>query len=184
MIDIPPFSPGCFGSALTFKKDDMVCGSCQFKTKCEPAHEEAKLALRERYGIKTTQQVVTAKAEAAKAKKEAEREALDPAALELPKKTQELLLKLDRGNYNVIANLQMGVNPFGAAMPYMALTCKLLIAFRDRATITQENLSAAFVKTFSWKQDTATAHARMAIQALNHLGLLSNNNGNISLRRA
>lgn len=178
MTEIPPFSPGCFGSAIAFKKDDVACGSCKFAEACEPRHLEAQQALRERHGVKTRDKISEEKKAAKETKKAAP---VDPAALVLPKKVQELLTRLDRGNYDIVGSLRRGENPFGSAMPFMKLACHLLL--RLPMPLSQKGLSTAFATKFGWKENTSDAHARMAIQALVHVGAVDMRDGTISIRR-
>lgn len=181
MTTIPQFSPGCFGSAIAFKKDDTVCRSCKFAELCEPAHLEAQKALRERYGIKTTQEVLSDRAAAREAEKAAREAAKDNATLALPKKTQELIDRLDRGNYDVKGKLSRGENPFGASMRFMQVVAHLLLNMKGR--IDRPLIATAFVRKFDWQQGTADAHARMAIQALEHIGAIHHQDGVIALRK-
>jgi hypothetical protein len=181
MTTIPQLSPGCFGSAVAFKKDDTVCRGCKFAQLCEPAHLNAQKALRDRYGIKTTQEVLTDRAKA-RAEEKALREASrDAAALVLPKKTQELIDRLDRGSYDVKGKLSRGENPFGASMRFMQMAAHILL--RMPGDITRATIASAYVRKFEWQQGTADAHARMAIQALEHVGAIINNDGIVSVRR-
>jgi hypothetical protein len=181
MTTIPEFSPGCFGSAVAFKKDDTVCRGCKFAEFCEPAHIEAQAALRERYGIKTTQQVLSDQKQARDAEKAARQASKDATVLVLPKKTQDLIDRLDRGNYDVKGKFSRGENPFGQSMRFMQIVGHLLLNLKD-VRLNRQLLAAAFVKKLEWQQGTADAHARMAIQALEHIGAIANNDGVISLR--
>lgn len=181
MTTIPEFSPGCFGSAVAFKKEDTVCRGCPFALQCEPAHLAAQSALRERYGIKTTQQVLADQKQARDADKAARQAAKDPATLVLPKKTQDLIDRLDRGNYDVKGKFARGENPFGQSMRFMQIVGHLLLNLKG-VRLNRPLLAAAFVKKLDWQQGTADAHARMAIQALEHIGAITNNDGVISLR--
>jgi hypothetical protein len=181
MTTIPHLAPGCFGSALAFKKDDTVCRGCKFLSLCEPAHLEAQKVLRERYGIKTTQEVLADQKQAREAEKAAREANRNEAVLVLPKKTQELIDRLDRGNYDVKGKFARGENPFGQSMRFMQIVGHLLLNLKnvrlDRALI-----ATAFVKKLEWQQGTADAHARMAIQALEHVGAIINNDGVIALK--
>ncbi|OWZ90469.1 hypothetical protein B9J07_28195 [Sinorhizobium sp. LM21] len=181
MTTIPEFSPGCFGSAVAFKKEDTVCRACPFAEMCEPAHMEAQTALRERYGIRTTQQVLSDAKQQREAEKAARQAAKDPATLVLPKKTQDLIDRLDRGNYDVKGKFSRGENPFGQSMRFMQIVGHLLIHLKN-ARLDRQLLAAAFVKKLEWQQGTADAHARMAIQALEHIGAITNNDGVIALK--
>lgn len=179
MTTIPQFAPGCFGSALAFKEDDSVCQGCVFKAQCEPVHVEARVALRARLGIPSLQEVKAAAAAPKAAFKDQ-----SPEALALPKKVQELVDKLDRGGYNVVESLKRGENPFGASMPFMKIAAHLLLALAPRnKSIDRDLLTTAFVSKLGWQENTAEAHARMAIQALTHIGAVTNDNGAILLRR-
>jgi hypothetical protein len=176
MTTIPPFSPGCFGSALAFKEDDVACRSCKFAGECKPMHLSAQKALRERYGIQTTQEVIADEKAKRSEEKAARAAAIDPAALTLPKKVQELILRLDRGNYDIVRKLQNGENPFGASMKFMALVAHLLLRLPQ--------VDKGLITTAFWQENTAEAHARMAIQALEHVGAIDNRDGLVSIRRA
>jgi hypothetical protein len=181
MTTIPQYSPGCFGSAVAFKKDDTVCRLCKFAEACEPAHIEARAVLRERYGIKTSAQVYADRTQQL-AEERRQREANRPAEmLVLPKKTQELIDRLDRGNYDVKGKFARGENPFGSSMKFMQIVGHILLNFKS-ARIDRPLLATAFMKKLDWQQGTADAHARMAIQALEHIGAIINRDGVIELR--
>lgn len=180
MTEIPKFSPGCFGSALAFKKDDTVCRSCVYASQCELAHLEARDQLRARYGIKPSAELYAERRQEMAAAKLAQEQAVAADALALPKKTVELLARLDRGQYDVVGKLGRGENPFGSAIPFMRVVCHLLL---KGLLLNQATLTTAFAQKFEWQQQTAAAHARMAIQALDHIGAVQNNDGVISLRR-
>lgn len=176
MYEVPPFSPGCFGSAIAFRKEDMVCQACPFAEKCEVAHEITLKALRERYGIKPPQPRTAQRA------KKQEAHTADPAATVLPKKARELIERLDRSQIDICGSLRRGVNPFGKGLNFMRIACHILL--RASAPFDREFLSDAFVKALGWQKNTADAHARMAIMALTHVGAIENRDGLISLRKA
>lgn len=173
MTDIPQFSPGCFGSAIAFKATDSACVACPFAALCEPEHVKAQAALRLRLGIETTY--------TRKVSKKAEGASVDPSALTLPKKTRELVERLDRGNFDIVGSLKRGENPFMNAMPFMKLACHFLL--RLQQPFSAKGLSTAYVTKLGWQQSTADAHARMAVQALTHIGAVDNVDGMITLRR-
>lgn len=173
MSDIPKFSPGCFGSAIAFRKGDMVCRSCKFAAECEPAHNESVVILRERYGLEVKSNV--------RVKQKVVEQAADPTALVLSKKTMELIERLDQGNFDIVGKLQRGDNPFGSKMAFMRIACHLLLRLKE--PFDRQYLTAAFVKMLGWQNNTADAHARMAIQALTHIGAVENCDGMITLRR-
>lgn len=170
---IPEFSPGCFGSALAFRKEDMVCKNCKFASACEPVHLSMQAQLREKFGIMPRK---------VKVQKVQAQEQVDPAALQLPKKVQDLLSKLDAGNYDVVRKLQSGENPFGAAIPYLSLACHLFL--RIEQPLNRDMLTTAFMKKFNWQKSTSSEHARIAIYALMHVGAIHNNDGQLTLRKA
>jgi hypothetical protein len=170
-MNIPAYSPGCFGSALTFKATDLVCQRCPYATQCKPAHEQALAQLRHKFGIAVAETPAPVPAAPV---------ALDPAALSLPKKVQDLLMKLDRGNYDVVGKLQRGENPFGAAIPFMAVACHVLL--RLGRPMDRDFLATAFMKKFGWQKQTADEHARIAIYGLMYVGAVVSNDGLISIK--
>ncbi|MBA8881771.1 hypothetical protein [Phyllobacterium myrsinacearum] len=106
---------------------------------------------------------------------------VNPGELALPKKTQELVDRLDRSNLNVTEKLQKGENPFAGTLPFMRIVAHLLIKL-DRP-LTRQFVAAAFMTKFDWQQNTADAHARMAFQALEHIGAVREMNGTIQIKR-
>lgn len=172
-MTIPPFAPGCFGSALTYDDTNSVCVACKFASACQPMHQEALVALRASFNI-TVKAKPTAPVTVDPAR---------PAApvLAVPKKVQELLDRLDRSELNVVANLQAGINPFEHSVLYLRIACHLLL--RLQKPLTQPLLAAAFASKLNWAQGTADAHARMTIQALAHIGAIDNRDGLITIRK-
>lgn len=172
MMNVPEFAPGCFGSAIAFKEEDVICRGCSLVEQCRPAHLHAKALLQERLGISP--------AERPAPKKAASPAPVDPTTLTLPQKTRELLDRLDRGHYAINEKLGCGENPFSDAMPFMRVACHVLLHISR--PVNRELLAAAFVKKLGWQQNTADAHARLAIQALTHVGAVENRDGLIMLR--
>lgn len=172
-MNIPAYSPGCFGSALTFKATDLVCQRCPFAAQCQPAHEVSLRLLRQKFGIAPVpvKEVVAAPAPVT-----------DPVLLAMPKKVQALLAKLDKGNYDVVGKLQRGENPFGAALPFMAVACHALL--RLGRPMDKDFLSTAFMKQFGWQKQNADEHVRIAFSALIHVGAVVSNDGLISIKGA
>lgn len=151
----------------------MICRACKFAEACEPAHHAALTALRARYGITPTPHVAK--------KEKVQKTTVDPTASVMPKKAMELVERLDRGQFDVTGSLKRGENPFVKGMNFMRVACHLLL--RAPEPFNREFLAAAFVKSLGWKQNTADAHARMAIHALTHVGAVDNRDGRISIRR-
>lgn len=176
MTTIPPFSPGCFGSALSFRKEDMVCRACMFSAQCEPVHIDSKNMLRERFGIIVKEP---------RRKKEVEidlNQTADPARLSLPKKVFELMERVDRGGFDILAKLSRGENPFDGRLPFLAVACHLLLKMKE--PVTRDLLTAALVHQFKWKENTAESHSRMSIQLLEHVGAVECSNGMMKLKAA
>lgn len=184
MVTIPQFAPGCFGSAFGFKDNDTVCNGCVFREQCAPAHRLATAALRKSFGIQSLEERNEEKAAEIAERRRAQDEArlaADPGLLSLPIKVQDLIARLDRGNYDVIGKLAAGLNPFADTIPFLRIACHLLLHF-DRP-INKDLLVAAFSQKLDWKPNTAEAHARMTIMALTHIGAVDNQDGQITLRR-
>lgn len=189
MSEIPQFSPGCFGSAITFKKDDMICKACVFAAQCEPMHNAAVAALRERYGIQTSAKVYSDRDEAQRLERERKAAELDaglidamasnPKLAELPSKVREIVYRIEREATDVLSILR-GANPFANSAPYLRLAAHLLLRI---PAIDKGAITSAYMQKFGWKESTASAHSRMAIQTLNYFGVLSQNDGRLSLRK-
>jgi hypothetical protein len=173
---IPSFAPGCFGSALAFEEAAPVCSVCKFAEACRPLHESNLMILRERVGVKGKGN------KNAKNPLVVDKPAAAPAELTLPKKVQALVEKLDNSSLFVTEKLKRGENPFSQpGMSFMKIAAHLLLKMTkplDRPT-----LAYAFTAKLGWTDGTADSHARMAIQALTHIGAVENVDGLITLRR-
>lgn len=168
-MNVPNFAPGCFGSSIAFDVDD-VCRNCPFFEQCEKASLTVKNELRSKYGIhvpKKKQKIVV--------------DANGDTSLVLPKKTQNLLKRLDVSVDDICGSIRNNINPFESKGPkYLSLLCHLLI--RTKKPINSDQLVAAFMTKFSWKEDTAKVHARIAAQALEHVGAIRRVDGVITLK--
>ncbi len=174
---IPAFAPGCFGSALAFEETAPVCAVCKFAEGCRPLHERNLDILRERVGVK-------GKGDKNAKNPLAEKPSAAPAEMTLPVKVQALVEKLDRSNLRVTEHFARGLNPFAGqpGMSFLKIAGHLLLKMKqplDRAA-----LAYAFQAKLGWTERTADSHARMAIQALSHIGAVNNIDGLITLRRA
>ncbi|SCW95770.1 hypothetical protein [Ancylobacter rudongensis] len=172
--NVPEFAPGCFGSALAYRETDSICTACVFAGRCKPLHLQAQAALRARFGIELTETQ----------KRRIQRAAnppAHPAEMTVPKKVQALIDRFDNTNSRVAEQLGQGVNPFATTLPFMRIVCHLLLNYAK--PIDRGLLATAFASRLNWQQDTAEAHARMAIQALTHIGAVDNIDGAIALRR-
>jgi hypothetical protein len=174
---IPFLAPGCFGSALLFQEKGMVCTACPFKGECEPAHILSLTTMREKLGIK----VPPKRHVSAPQTVDGPVEECDER-MTLPKKVRELLSRLDREHLDIVGKIKEGVNPFANHDRYrfMQITCHLVM--RLQIPVNQKVVSAGLVKSMGWAQGTADAHARMAIQALTHVGAIENNDGILSVK--
>lgn len=154
---IPNSAPGCFGSALAFAKDNAICLKCPFAPSCETLHQENLTLLREKLGIKSKDKRV--------------RQAV-------PVKVQELVDRL-QAFASIVPDLKQGKNPFPKSMPFMHIVGHLLLR---AGSFDRQLLSAAFTAKLNWTQETADAHARMAFQALVHMGVAEERAGRISVK--
>ncbi len=173
---IPPFAPGCFGSALAFEETAPVCTVCIFAESCRPLHERNLEILRERVGVegkgsKKAKNPLASKPTAA------------PAEMTIPKKVQALIERLDRSNLRVTEHFAKGVNPFAnqPGMGFLKIAGHLLLKLKE--PLDRHTLAYAFQTKLGWTEGTADSHARMAIQALTHIGAVRNIDGLITLRR-
>lgn len=167
---IPEFAPGCFGSTLSYKKDDATCVACPFSDKCAPVYETNLIRLRELLGIK----------EPYKRGAETQPKPVDPRRAKLPQKTQKLLEKIDKGNFDIINNLKLRKNPFDSTLPQMAIACHLLL--RLGRPLKRETLINAFMESRGWGRRTAEEQARSVFISLIYFGAADCVDGTISLK--
>lgn len=163
MTNIPNFAPGCFGSALAFQTDNSVCRACPFADRCQPLHEQNLAALREKFGITAVRRGPKLKPAVSPTG--------DGSEMVLPVKVRRLIEKLDTANLRVAENIAKRINPFEGKSPFMQIACHLLMNLKR--PLDRQLLAMAFVQKLSWKQNTADAHARMALQALAHIGVIT-----------
>lgn len=166
---IPPFAPGCFGSALAYQGDNSFCRACVFQAECEPLHQQTLAALRARFGIK-----VAALAKAATDK--------NGGALAVPQKVQALIERFERCGIRITEKLAEGQNPFASNFAFMKIACHLLLKLGR--PVDRKMLTAAFTSKLDWAPPTAESHARMAFQALIHIGAVDEIDGRIQIRRS
>lgn len=173
-MPIPQFAPGCFGSALTYREGDMVCGRCPFASDCEGEHIAALTRLRQKLGIEVKPSPIRRSAKP-------QRAIDDPTLATVPVKVRALLQKLDGMSLDIVAKMQRGENPFLKVMPFMAIAAHLLI--KAQRPLGQKTLAAALAMKLGWKEGTADAHARMALQALEHVGAIILIDGGAVMKR-
>lgn len=176
---IPFLAPGCYGSALLFQKTNMVCAACPFAAQCEPVHQMALQAMRDELGIGTP---VPKKARSSEVRV-GDEVVTDETTMALPKKVRELLARLDRETLDIAGKMKNGVNPFSGIRRYrfMMVACHLIL--RLEIPVTHKVISVGLMKTMGWASGTADAHARMATQALEHVGAIEKSDGIFSVRR-
>lgn len=174
MKSIPPFSPGCFGSALAYNDDTPICKICQFAERCRPLHEQNLAVLRDVLGVPSRR---------GPKPKISKNPVEDPAALVLPEKTRKLIEWFDSNDLRVTEKFREGKNPFdeGTTRGFLKVAAHLLL--KVSYPLPRDTLSAAFVKQFNWNKATADAHARMTYQALVHIGAIEETETGAMLRR-
>ncbi len=173
-MNVPFLAPGCFGSALMFKATDMVCSACPFHTDCGVKHEVALALLRQQLGVTVAQKSVKQEVVHRPAPHPAE----EPVAMTMPKKVKELIERFDRGSYDIVAQMQKGINPFVnlPGLKFMKIACHMIMK-TDRHPATQKFLQAGMIHALHHTEATAAAHARMALQALLHIGAIEQTDG-------
>ncbi|RWB95666.1 MAG: hypothetical protein EOQ56_28365 [Mesorhizobium sp.] len=167
MTTIPSFAPGCFGSALAYQEEHPVCSSCVFRELCAPVHALNLKTLRERLKIPEAYVVKERKPDDAQ------------PGLSLPKKVRELVERIDKANLHAVERLQAGDNPFKGFSAFLQIAAHMLL----KRSINQEELTKAYLQTTKMGRDAAVAHARMALQALTHIGAIDMLDGIATLRR-
>jgi hypothetical protein len=177
LTDLPDWAqPGCFGQALTYSETHSECRSCPFAQSCKPAHLEALARLRDQHGI-----VVQRKGE-----RRVKERAVTPGAsgFAVPKKVDELLVRIAAAGIRVAESLAAGKNPFSGqhrSVRYMRIASHFLL--RAPAGFSREKLITALQQDLNWSKGTAAAHATQAFQALKALGVAEEQNGRLFLKR-
>lgn len=98
------FAPGCFGSALAFRSQDLVCRQCPLNERCGLISEQNMAALRAKYSLKEKK--------------------LPP----LEEKVKKVVTALRKANLNIRANVVEGKNPFTVAQPALFYATQLMMA--------------------------------------------------------
>ncbi|MER9176275.1 hypothetical protein NKH72_22105 [Mesorhizobium sp. M0955] len=168
MTTLPAFSPGCFGSALAYQEEHPVCAKCVFRDQCAPVHVVNLKTLRDRLGVPERYVVKERKPDDA------------TPGLSVPKKIRELVERMDSANLRAVERLQAGENPFGGFSNFLKIAAHLLL----HRGVNQEDLTKAYMHMTKMERNTAVAHARMALQALVHIGAIDMLDGIATLRRA
>lgn len=164
---IPAFAPGCFGSALAYQAEHAVCKNCVYQAQCEPLHQANLAKLRAHFQIK----------ERYKVKERSPEEVA--TGVSLPKKVRDLVDRLDNSNLMVTEKLARGENPFAEGFAFLKIAAHILL----KRPTDQKTLVAAYMLKTKMTRDTAVAHARMAIQALVHIGAVDLVDGVATIRR-
>lgn len=170
MIKVPELAPGCFGSALAFSKDDMICKACPFSVKCEPAHQKSKALLKARFGIgvKEKQRPKAASVTAASTE------------LTLGEKTKEILRFIEGMKIGVHDKLKEGINPFGDKLKFMTAVCFVLLR---KPSSTEQMMTAAVATVMKCPEQEAQTLMKIGVEVLKHLGAITEKEGVYALRR-
>ena len=171
----PISAPGCYGSALTFKESASECIACIFKETCKPQSEARLEALRAKFGIKVRAPVTRKRAEVTKTE--------DGTFLmtSLPRKIEDLVLRIERAGIDVSGKLSRGENPFEKRPFFLRITCHLLLNLPNG--IERKVLQVALQRKLNWTEGTAVSQALQASQLLQALGVADEINGCIKLRK-
>lgn len=167
MSVVPEFAPGCFGSFLAFRENDMICSRCPFASDCGLASNETRAQIEEKYGIKI------------KKRGEKKQSADDLSAL--PLKVQEVVRQIRSKNIDVAQILRGEGNPFDGRMPSAKIVCAILITV-DRP-IEQKVITGLMAKRMNWREETARVQTRVMLQALEFLGVIKRVSGNVVLMK-
>lgn len=171
MSNIPDFAPGCFGSALAYDDAAPICQVCKFAGECQPMHLTNLAALQTALSIPKR----------ATAKREVEAQPV-AAEMTLPVKVRALVDKLDKSNLRVTERLARGENPFlDTSSNFLKVVGHLLV--RSSRPLFRRDFAMAFQMKLHWAPGTADSHARMAMQALTHIGAVDEIDGAVIVRR-
>ncbi len=172
MSNIPDFAPGCYGSALAYDDAAPICQVCKFAGECKPLHLSNLEALQEALHIPKRKTAVRREVEAPAASPE----------MTLPVKVRALVDKLDRSSLRVTERLARGENPFlDTSSNFLKIVGHLLV--RANRPLSRRDFAMAFQMKLHWTPGTADSHARMAMQALTHIGAVDEIDGAVIVRR-
>lgn len=171
MTDIPDFAPGCFGSALAYEETTPVCQVCKFATECRPMHQRNLTALQTALRIPARKTMAPKRIASP-----------NSGGMTLPVKVQGLVDKFDRSDLRITEHFAKGENPFQqSGMNFLKIVGHMLI--KAARPLTRQDFSMAFQMKLNWSAGTADSHARMAIQALQHIGAVDLVDGAIAIRK-
>lgn len=173
MTEIPAFSPGCFGSALAFDKQNPGCNACVFNAQCEPLHKINLLALQDHFGVNE------APAKRAASIKLAGRSR--PSINVFSPAVREMIQKIEKGDFRIIEKMQNGENPFDGSFQFMRVACHLLM--RMMKPLPQPYLATCLITKLGCTSAEATTYSRIAFQSLAYIGAIDVDQGSATLRR-
>lgn len=158
MTERPPYAPGCFGSALSFSKDE-VCGACAFAAQCEPVHLRALAQLKDFYGVKTPTR----------------------AKSDLPVKVKKLFDELNRSEEEVREAMLAGTNPYPVSEGFVGVICHLILTAKQ---ITRPTLERALAAHRGLNEETSSFYTRQALHILRHCGAVDVDGKTVTLRHS
>jgi hypothetical protein len=174
--DKPRFAPGCFGGALTYNPAGMECKSCAFAADCSVISVARTNRLRAELGL-AVDKPKTVKKPAASAPVSS---ASPTMTASLPKKVQDLLGRIERSGVKVAETLAKGENPF-PTIGFLKLTAHVLL--KRPEGVDRQMLRTCLEHKFGWGEASAAPHATQAFQVLIALGVATETNGRLVLKK-
>lgn len=169
VIKVPDMAPGCFGSAINFDADDMICRSCPFAKLCEPAHLRARDILRERHGIVVKQPL----------KKVPKAEPPPPPPL--GPKGEAVVKYIKHAQIDVRELLRQKVNPFEDQPKFMKIACALLLSM---GTVEPKMIEQEMAAGCGFDSKKAHDFTNLSVRVLQFLDVVSFAGGVVSLKEA
>jgi hypothetical protein len=163
-------SPGCYGSAMTYREGTPECETCPFVVSCAPLSTARLAALREKFGVAPIKKSSRSRTPAT---------AAVPSGFAPSSAVATLLERM--ASLNIVETLRQGQNPFTVGFPFMRIACHVLL-HRPQGT-TEQELTMAFMQKMDWKETTSKVYASQAAQALTMIGATQRMNGRLILRR-
>lgn len=149
MTERPHYAPGCFGSSIHFKADE-ICGACAYAAECEPVHRRAKAQLQDFFGI----QVKTP----------------TRASGALPVKVKHIFDEAGKSEQEVRDAIQNGQNPYPLKEGFLGIVCHLILSFPG---IQRPAIAEALGRSRQLNRETSNTYARFALQILAHCGAVT-----------
>ncbi len=168
--------PGCFGSPLCHAHNALPCTRCPFEAACAEEATRVAAKLRDSFGLNSVMKVRPPRRPISAATISAAKtlNVLEPDGL--PKKAQQLVQTWSQRGIDLRRAVQMRANPFELAPPkFMRIIMRELLA----GGFTRQGVRRALIEELGWSDASAASHVSFGIAALNHVGVVKEEEGRL-----